>query len=769
MAVLSGCGGAQRTLGELAFPVPQTTAVAGIDPHYPGLVPRAPYDGPYPGTHRFRIEPADYPVEVGDIGPVDRSLGRPQQPFLCMTGPAGLGQPVVDNTAGFGVPVYAEKDGRRTTEVVGYSQDCLVPTRAEYFYVRSGSDELLPLAESARLPADVRTISPGGEATPFVVRVERGTLNRFIYVVAALVDPNDLAREDALRRPSAALWNRYLIYQFGGGINIGKNQGTAPLERVLGWRLNDLAKGYAIVFSTGTETGTHYNMRVAGNTAAMVKRQFVASYGEPVATIGMGASGGAAMQYVLAETSPGLLDALIPVYSYPDVATQTIWALDCELLEYYFDVTARAARRWRDVAERSAVEGVAADADRRNVFYAADSMFRFASFRWPVYDRGATACAVGWRPAIQLVDNPLGFHMKHQYSAEVWAASRWSHWHDLMRVYGVGPDGYAYRTFDNVGVQYGLGALKDGRLSRAEFLHLNAYVGGWKKPALQSEPRYYVFQDDPDAARFSMWNEHNMTLTSAPAATLADIDAALTTGREVVVPARRTVGHVQSMRAAYLAGQVFLGTVDPELPILDVRHYLDPDLDIHHSFASLSARSRLIAGRGDRGGQRIWVAESPVGQSGWFGGIDVEAGAVELNRLLDRAVDTVRRWLQTGKAPEDACFDARLTRLAQGPGVWDGAWNGAPDGACMTHFPAYRSTRDAAGAPGAGDLFKCHLQTVEQAVASGVYAPVDAQPMLPLLRTIFPDGVCDYSRGDVARPSAARLGIDGNTGNRQGG
>jgi hypothetical protein len=45
---------------------------------------------------------------------------------------------------------------------------------------------------------------------------------------------------------------------------------------------------------------------------------------------------------VIGQNQPGILDALLPVQSYPDMVTQTIHVGDCELLEYYMDATDRA-------------------------------------------------------------------------------------------------------------------------------------------------------------------------------------------------------------------------------------------------------------------------------------------------------------------------------------------------------------------------------------------------------------------------------------------
>ena len=42
------------------------------------------------------------------------------------------------------------------------------------------------------------------------------------------------------------------------------------------------------------------------------------------------------------------------------------------------------------------------------------------------------------------------------------AAVKWDHWDELGNIYPRGPDGYAWNTADNVGVQYGLGALRRG-------------------------------------------------------------------------------------------------------------------------------------------------------------------------------------------------------------------------------------------------------------------------------------------------------------------
>src|SRR6266508_5386548 len=131
--------------------------------------------------------------------------------------------------------------------------------------------------------------------------------------------------------------------------------------------LPGLALGYAILYSTGTVTATHYNLQLGGETAIMVKDRFVSAYGEPRYTVAVGGSGGAIQQYVYGQNHPGLLDAAIPQYSYSDMVTQTIHVGGCELLERYFDVTDRDNPKWRDPEMRQAIMGLNASNFPKNL------------------------------------------------------------------------------------------------------------------------------------------------------------------------------------------------------------------------------------------------------------------------------------------------------------------------------------------------------------------------------------------------------------------
>ena len=78
----------------------------------------------------------------------------------------------------------------------------------------------------------------------------------------------------------------------------------------------------------------------------MTKARFVTAYGKAMSIrSALGDPGELFKQYVYGQNHPGLIDAGIPQYSYPDMVTQTIHVGDCELLERYMDVEVQSEPR----------------------------------------------------------------------------------------------------------------------------------------------------------------------------------------------------------------------------------------------------------------------------------------------------------------------------------------------------------------------------------------------------------------------------------------
>jgi hypothetical protein len=147
-------------------------------------------------------------LQVSEIGSQGPLFSGPQQyPFVCRTEQSALGQPLVDNYKNSGIPVYKEGSLGKTDEIAGYCKDCSVVTRVDYYY-RSTDRSFKALEKFADYPADLDyTITNEGLSVPYIVRLERGTINRFIYAIAVLHPWND-------RKQALNAWNGKLFFRF---------------------------------------------------------------------------------------------------------------------------------------------------------------------------------------------------------------------------------------------------------------------------------------------------------------------------------------------------------------------------------------------------------------------------------------------------------------------------------------------------------------------------------------------------------------------------
>jgi len=688
-------------------------------------------------TLKVRIDgqPGSYlTLQVAETGPKGPLFSGPQQyPFVCRTEASGLGQPLADNFMGDGIPVYA--DGAGSDTLAGYGKDCSAVTRVDYLY-RNTDGDFKAIDRFAPYPGDLAyTTTNTGAMVPYIVRLERGTINRFIYGIAIL-DPWDAAGD------GIDAWNGNLFFRFDGGVAIGHDQGKLSLGDPL--YAEGLGRGYAVAYSTGNVTGVHYNLQLAGETALMVKAHFVDRFGKPRHTLSLGGSGGAIQQYAFAQNFPGLVDGIIPQRSYSDMITQSIYVGDCALMEFYFDVLAPAQGDYF-------FGGYAVDPTSGTVSYLGspanrgllEGLSTSDTVAHPVYGApGSTECVNGWIGLTPLVMNPLYTDVSglDQFPDDVVLDVKWTHWDDLKNIYGTDANGYAPSTWDNVGVQYGLASLVAGEITLQQFLDINAHIGGWKKP----------YEMVPEGYPFSLYNEIQDLVGPPPNPADFDPWSIRNSNFSPYSIAPRTTGDVAAMRAAYTSGHVFVGRID--VPILDIRDYLDPVLNMHHAQQSFATRQRIIDYKGDADNMVIWMKDP--------------ASTVDIS---SEAIDVMEQWLTNMEnhpwlgvaankpaAAVDSCILADETTYA-GPDVWDGIIDDEPEGLCTQEFHMYSTSRIIAGGDIEGDVFKCHLIPVQEAIDRGFYGVVtiDAQTQA-LLESIFPDGVCDYSQGDVGRPDHLR-------------
>jgi len=618
----------------------------------------------------------------------------------------GLGDPLVDNES-TGIPVKDASD-----EIIGYSRDCSVNTQVVFKYW-STAGTWKDYTPGKPRPADLaKTKTIEGKTVDFIVRWERGTINRFIYSIAMLA-PYDHGPWTL----SKHAWSERLLYVFDGGVAIGHTQGNPDEDSML--PALALGRGYAVIYSTGTRTATHYNLQLGGETALMVKERFIELYDVPLYTVGVGGSGGAIQQYIYAQNHPGLLDAAIPEYSYPDMVTQAVHIGDCELFEFYFDVVDNANPRWGTWTNRTLIEGLNASNTVVNPY---------TGFQ------GASECVIGWRGLSPLCLNPRFGYADNQelYEPQLAIATiEWTHFADIVNIVGRDTDGYARNYWDNVGVQYGLEAVATGKIFPQEFLMLNAMIGGWKEERDMIQEGLPFF---PYATDWDPWSRRNQVYSLDPQNN----------------PATRTEGNVEAMQAVYNAGLVFMGNV--EIPIIDWRPYLEDELNMHNTHQSFAARQRIRDAKGNSNNQVIWFSDYVSGQVP-----DRTPEALEvMDEWMMNILHTPWRGVAGNKPPRavDRCFDASGNQIAAGKHVWDGILDENPDGACTQRFPIYATSRIVAGGPFKGSIFKCHLKSVQKAIDDGdygvVWAPSDLEKAI--LGQIFPEGVCDFSKPDVGLP-----------------
>jgi len=666
-------------------------------------------------------ETFSFPIQLGEVGPADSLYsGQRQYPFYCMTLDAGLGQPLVDNEQGYGVPIYDDNE-----QIIGYSKDCLIKSRLDYYYAVVGDvddDYAIKPYNLDNPPAksDIAHIEIEGKLVPEIYRLERGSINRYIYHIVMLVPEHGLGNRNIKQ-----FWNKKLLYQFKGGSSIGFRQGQIGANRFIGRRRSLLSQGYAVIGSSGNNTSYSYNMLLAEDIARRVKRQFTSLYGDPIYTLGIGGSGGGLAQYLIAQNSEGILDGLMPLYSYPDMVSQSIFILDCDLLQHYFNITANDNDKWRDWEQREKIEGMNGINDFSHPYTFLVPLNQLMAGSWPSMPNGSSECVYSWFIASTFFYNPKQGYIKPFFSDDVKAQVNWTYWQDLAQIYGVDNNGFARTTWGNEGVQYGLMALRRGDISIEEFIHLNQYIGSWVPQDKMREETAFT----PFGMKFplwlSLWSRNNITEPSP------DI-------------AKRKPADSKAINNGYRYGQIFIGKA--ELPILEIRHYLEEELNMHHTAASFESRLRIQNYQGHNDNQVIWISHKDY--------TPLKEGVEYLDRwLMNLAVSDDKD--PVAAKPEslhDACIGSQGEILFEGDNVWDGEWNNRLPGECSKVFPIYSNIRVQAGGPWAGSIFKCGRIPVANAIKNGTYGDITITPYLQKLESIFPDGVCDYNQGDIAKP-----------------
>ncbi len=565
---------------------------------------------------------------------------------------------------------------------------CNEPASFSYVYKSTDTTKkgLQPYDPDAP-PTDVAsTTTDGGKTVPFVVRVETGYQDRDQYKIATLFDP----KQPWTGLKPQAQFNHKLLIMHGASCDVDYQTGGAPSVTsynpadLLGLPLSTpggvvadsaefaLGQGYVLMSTALDNSGHDCDVVRQAESLVMAKEHVIEAYGRLKYTIGTGCSGGSLAQQWIANAYPGIYQGILPTCSFPDTWSSATQVMDYHLLRAYFEDPGKwgPGVAWSP-SQFGTVEGNPLPVD------AVVSDIGFFSAIVPTHDCGGIADDQRYNPAtkpdgVRCAISDLAINVFGPRAPSVWGASEKKVGH-----------GFAGIAVDNVGVQYGLKALKAGEILPSQFVDLNQRIGG------------------------------------------LDID--------ITPTANRIAADRPALARAYRSGMINEANNLDRTAIIDCR---GPDPGAaHDSYRAFAVRQRLDREHGSHANQLIWEGPAPL-----IG--DTVCGQ---NSLI--AMD---RWLAAVRADRSKTPVAQKLVKDKPAGLGDECFSGSgqkvSDGLCgEAVVPVYGTPRTAAGDALTTDANKCQLKPLDRAD----YPVLLTDAQFAQLKTIFPDGVCDFSKPGV--------------------
>jgi hypothetical protein len=551
-----------------------------------------------------------------------------------------------------------------------------------------------------------------GQVVPFVVRVERGTMNRGIYDLAVLFD----ASKPWTPMAPQAQWNGKVFYSFGASTGQPRRQARSTATAWSQLELQ-LQRGWIVVSNSMTDSLRNSNRVVMAETVMMMKEHIVDTYGSIRYTLGTGCSGGSINSNMNLSIMPGNLDGVVTNCTYPDSETTSLEVGDCTLLVEAYQKpqmqTLWSGMLQSDInAKEAAINGHPDQSGCQAWFNLFGSNGKAGLYKMrTVSDTNTGAISEAATPtnncelpnsAVYDPANPTATATLPRCNAWSWGASIWG---------TVSGSPAAKDTRDNVGVQYGLGALLAGRITAEEFVTLNEVIGGIDRDTT------------PTAARTS-----------------ADTDA---------------------LSIAYRSGIVASGKNLAKAAIIDERGWDDSLITtppgsslyvtlfgIHHQWYSWAIRDRITRDAGDANNQALWrfargaMPASPAMSLEAFNTMDQWLTTLVTdpgNRSIEQKVRAARP-----ASSKDFCYLTSDT--TQSTKIYDQATCDADP-----FLKPAASPRQVAGGPRSEDVLKCQLKPLSQFdYPSNTFTPAQ----FSRLQAVFSTGVCDWSKPGVGQQPA---------------
>src|SRR4051812_40234584 len=291
------------------------------------------------------------------------------------------------------------------------------------------------------------TTTTDGVTVPFIVRLESGYIDRDQYAIATLFQPGKPWTPTAPQKQ----FNHRLVITHGFSCDTEYKTGQAP--SVLEPKL--LGGGFVVMSNALDHAGHNCNLLTQAESLVMTKEYTIDHYGTLRWTIGSGCSGGSLAQQQVANSYPGVYQGLTPQCSFPDA-----WSSAMQYEEYYFGLKyLETPTRWDP--------GVIYDPIATSAFFDHPNIANPITFTSVIPNSGNPSRSCPGVPDDKVYNaqtNPHGVRCTLQDY--------------MVNAFGRDSRGWARRGFDDVGAQYGLQGLRQGRVSPAQFVDFNTHIGG---------------------------------------------------------------------------------------------------------------------------------------------------------------------------------------------------------------------------------------------------------------------------------------------------
>jgi hypothetical protein len=339
---------------------------------------------------------------------------------------------------------------------------CNRPVSYTYQYMSSNTGKFAAY-DPNNPPSDVKTTTTDqGKSVPYIVRIEKGNMDRSPYAISVLLEPGTVFT----RQTGPPAWNHKVFEWYGAGCSMAHQEGVAPDV------MQDLAlsRGFAVMSTALSDNNWNCNIAVQAESIMMAKEHLIERYGDVRYLFGYGCSGGSIASLQIANAYPGLIDGVTVSCTMPDAALLDL--LDCVNLLNYFE----SPTTWGlGVVWPENQQAAAAGMQSTSVCHAWVEAFHYPEVYQP---KTGVGCIVPVNEPAKVYDpvtNPTGVRCSLQdFMSNVFGSRTADTWGPIEQKI---KRGFAGRAYDNVGVMYGLRALQSGQISTAQFVDLNAKIG----------------------------------------------------------------------------------------------------------------------------------------------------------------------------------------------------------------------------------------------------------------------------------------------------